>query len=186
MNEYKHETAAVSSAKFSIPYGIAFGIIMLLEFIIMQILQPDPEANGWIGVLINLLNFLILPTLLISFACGAYKKNIGHGYIKMSDCIKAGVALCAMAGLIYALGYFIYYLISPEFIDQTIEQIKIITVKKNPKITAKELEMTVTVLQKTMLPYIAGPIAIVMYSFIGLVISAIIGAVVRKENSGAL
>jgi len=178
-------TQTTSSAKFAIPYGITFGAIMFMEFIIMQVLQPDPEKNGWIGVVINLLNFLVLPVTLILIACNTYKKNIGKGYIRMSDCIKCGVALCAMAGLVYAVGYFIYYIIAPEFIDETIQQIKIITIKKNPKTTSKELEMMSSVLAKTMLPYIAGPITIVMYSFIGLIESAIIGAVVKKENPGA-
>lgn len=185
MTEYKLKANPTSPAKYAIPYGVTFGIIMIMQFIIMQILKPDPEQSGWIGVVINLLNFLLLPVLLISLACNGYKNKVNNGYIRVSDCIKAGAAFGAIAGLVYAIGYTFYYLIEPTFIDEIVEQMKVISIKQNPKITSKQLEMTVDIIAKTMLPYIHGPINILMHSVIGLIISAIIGAVIKKENPGA-
>ena len=174
-----------SPAKAALPYGVLFGIIMVLEFVAMQVWKPDPAKYGWVGVVTNLLNFLILPALLVSLACNNYKNKINGGYISFSECLKSGVSVTVLAGFIYAVFYFIYYLIFPEFIDETMQQIKEITIKQKPDITAEELKMSLSIIEKTMQPYIAGPISIVMYAFIGLIISLIVGAVVKKENPGA-
>jgi len=174
-----------SPAKAAIPYGIIFGIIMIVEFVLMQVWKPDPNKMGWVGIVTNLLNFLVLPALLITLACNNYKNKINGGYISFSECLKSGVSVTVLAGFMYAVFYFIYYLIFPEFIDETLEQIKIITVKQNPNMTAEQLKLSLSIIEKTMQPYIAGPISIVMYAFIGLIISLIVGAAVKKENPGA-
>jgi hypothetical protein len=176
----------ISPAKSGLPYGIVFGVIMILEFVTMHILKPDPLESGWIGTVMNLLNYLILPVLFISLACNNFKNKLNNGYITIGQSIKAGVALCALAGLIYAIAYFVYSLLFPEFIAEMLDQIKAVTVEQNPNMTAEQLKMSISIVEKTMQPYIAGPIAIVMYSFLGLIYSLIIGAIVKKENPGAI
>ena len=172
----------LSPAKSALPYGIVFGVIMILEFVTMHILKPDPIESGWIGTTMNLFNYLIIPVILISLACNNFKNKLNGGYITLSQAIKSGVALCALAGLIYAIAYFIYSLMFPDFLTEMLEQIKIVSVRQNPNISAEELRMSMSIVETFMQPYLAGPLAIVMYSFLGLIYSLIIGAIVKKEN----
>ena len=168
-------------AKSITPYGIIFGVIMILELVIMYTLKPDPIKSGWIGTMTNTLNYLLFTSLFITLACNNFKKANG-GYIKFGQCLKIGVGVCALAALQYAVFYFIFTLIFPEFIPEMIEQIKIVTVHNTPQINSEQLKMTMSIMESTMQPYFAGPITIVMYSFVGLIISLIIGAIVKKEN----
>lgn len=163
------------------PYGVIFGVIMIVELVVMYILKPDPIENGWVGTVNNLLNFLVFTSVFIFLGCSNYKKANG-GYITLGQCLKVGVGVCALAALLYAVFYFIFTLIFPEFIPEAIEQIKRVTVRTNPSMTSEQLEMSISVMEKMMAPYVAGPISIVMYSFIGLIISLIIGAIIKKEN----
>lgn len=163
------------------PYAVTFGIIMIVELVVMYILKPDPIKNGWVGTVNNIFNFFIFPALFITLACNNFKKSNG-GYITFGQSLKIGVGLCALAAFIYAIFYFIFNLIFPEFIPEAIEQIKRVTVNNRPDISSQELEMSMSIIEKTMSPYVAGPISIVMYSFFGLIISLVVGAIVKKEN----
>lgn len=175
----------VSPAKSGLPYGVVFGVIMILQFVTMHALKPDPLESAWIGTTMNLLNYLVLPILFISLAANNFKNKINGGYITIGQTIKVGVALCALAALLYAVIYFVYSLIFPEFISEMLDQIKVVTVAQNPNVSAEQLKMSISIIEKTMQPYIAGPIAIVMYSLVGLIYSLIIGAIIKKENPGA-
>lgn len=163
------------------PYAVVFGTIMVVELVVMYILKPDPIKNGWVGTVNNLLNFLVFTSLFITLACKNYKKANG-GYITLGQCLKIGVGVCALAAFIYAIFYFIFTLIFPEFIPDAIEQIKRVTVATNPSMTSQQLEMSMSIMEKMMAPYVAGPMSVVMYSFMGLILSLIIGAIIKKEN----
>ena len=57
-----------------------------------------------------------------------------------------------------------------------------VILKQNPSMTTEQLEMALSMTKKFMSPYIIVPATIVMYSFIGLIYSLIIGAFVKNEN----
>jgi hypothetical protein len=52
--------------------------------------------------------------------------------------------------------------------------------KQNPNITSKEMEIGLAMMKKFMNPLIVFPVTIAMYSFIGLLYSLIVGAIVKK------
>ncbi|RYJ45767.1 DUF4199 domain-containing protein [Flavobacterium beibuense] len=176
----------ISPAKSATSYGIVFGSIMILEFVLMYVLKPDPIKSGWVGTFTNVLNFCILPIIFISLGCNNYKKNINGGYISFSQCLKLGVSITVLAAFIYSVFYFIFWLIFPEFITEFIETMKTVTVHQRPNISSEELQMSMSIIEKTMLPYISGPLTIVMHAFLGLIWSLLVGAFVKKDNPGAL
>ena len=58
-------------------------------------------------------------------------------------------------------------------------------VEKNPEMTQEQIEMSISMMKKFSNPAIAIPATIVMYAFIGLIYSLIIGAIIKKEpNQG--
>ena len=172
----------ISPAKYSVQSGLVFGVIMILEFVIMYAIGMESLVGGPVGLIVNLLNFIFLPLFFIYTACTGFKKNVNSGYISLSQCIKIGVSLLFIAGVIYGIFNVIFNLIFPDFIDQMIDIVKSETIKKTPEITTEQLEVITGMQKKFMNLYIALPVTIAMYSFFGLIYGLIIGAIVKKDN----
>jgi hypothetical protein len=175
-----------SISKFALQYGILFGIIMILEFVIGYILNIDPTTNQSFGVIINVLNYFILPAILIYVACNAYKTKFNNGFISFSQCLKIGVTICVIAGLLYGLFSATFGMMFPEYFEEMMKKMRIVMRDKNPQMTSEQIDMAITMSKKFMNPVISIPITVIMYAFIGLLISLIIGAIVKKDPNQSI
>lgn len=175
----------VSPAKSAITYGVMFGAIMILELVIMHITKPDPLEMSWVSMVVNLFNWLILPVLFISLACNNFKKNHNGGFISFGQCLKIGVSVAVVAAVLYSIFYLVFTMIFPEFIPDAVAQVERVTRAQNPDMPEEQLELSVSMVSKFMQPALAIPISIVMNAFIGLIISLIVGAIVKRDNPAA-
>lgn len=173
-----------SLAKSAVPYGVAFGAIMILEFVISYALGLNAQEDAWVGILINLLNFLVLPFIFIILACNNFKNKLNGGFISFGQCIKAGVVVSIIAALLFSVVTAIIYMIVPSIKEDILEQTKT-AMAESPGMTSEALEMGMNVTETMMQPYIAIPVTILMYAFVGLIISLIVGAIVKKDNPGS-
>ena len=173
-----------SPSKAMLTYGVVFGIALILELVILYALDLDPSEHQWVGALTNSLNFLIFPVMFVLLACIAYKKLNG-GYISFGQCVKTGAGTMALGGLIYGLFYIIFNIVLPEFQDEMFEKMKVAMVKQNPEMTSEQMEMGLKMAKTFMSPYVSAPISILLYTFLGVIYSLIIGAIIKKENQGA-
>ena len=174
--------AKISPAKSGTLYGVLFGVIMILEFVIMYVIGMKSLVETSIGTIVNVANYLIFPVLFIFLGCNQYKKEINNGFISFSECLKTGVSITVIAGLTYALFSVIFNLIFPDFINEMLEITKSQMITENPNITEKELEMGMGMVKKFMNPFIVFPVTLVMYSLIGLIYSLIIGAIIKNDK----
>jgi len=174
----------VSPAKAALPYGIVFGVIMILEFVIAYTLDIKPQDNKWLGIVNGLLNNLVLPILFIALACNYFKKNNG-GYISFGQSLKTGVAAAVLGAVVFAVFNIIFNIIFPEFQAEMIRQVKEAQLIANPNMTAEQMKLAIQMTEIFMKPYIAFPFTILFYAFIGLIYSLIVGAIVKKDNPGA-
>ena len=172
----------ISPAKSGLLYGVFFGVIMILEFVIMYIVGMKSLVDTSAGVITNILNYLILPLALIYMGCNNYKKNINGGYISLNECLKTGVSIAFVAAFIYATFSVIFNIIFPEFTDEMIALTKGTMITKNPNMTSAELEMGLSMVRKFMNPLIVFPVTLAMYSFFGLIYSLLVGAVIKKDK----
>jgi len=172
----------VSPAKSGIQLGVLFGFIMILEFVIMYVVGLESLLDGPVGLTVNLLNYIVFPFLFIFLACNNYKKNVNNGFASFTDCLKAGVALMFIAGLVYAIFNLLFNLIFPEFIDELVGIMRSAALKKSPEMTTEQLNMVVSMQRKFLNPLISTPVTIAMYSFFGLIYSLIIAAIVKKDQ----
>ncbi|CAM3422161.1 DUF4199 domain-containing protein [Flavobacterium longum] len=180
-----NEMSTPSAMKPAMQFGILFGVIMVLEFIIGYSMNIDPATNKTYGLVINLLNYLILPIALITMACNGFKKSNG-GFVSFGQCLKIGVIICLIAGLIYAIFFTVFTLIFPEFIPELMEKMKTVMLEQNSEMTDEQLDMAISMTEKFMNPVIMVPVTLLMFAFIGLIWSLIIGAVVKKERPVSL
>lgn len=176
----------ISPAKSGILYGVLFGVIMILEFVIMYVIGMRSLANTSFGTIVNIANFLIFPILFIFIGCNNYKKNINNGFVTFGECLKIGVSITVIAALIYAVFSILFNFIFPEFADEMIAITKETMLKNNPNITSEQLASGLAMVKKFMNPLIVFPVTLAMYSFIGLFCSLIIGAIVKNEQPKSL
>jgi len=162
-------------------YGVVFGIVMVLEFTIAYVMNIDPASHPMVGTMMNTLNYCILPILFISLACQQFKKG-NDGFASFGECLKTGVVVCVVGALIYSVFYAIFVTIFPDFIPETMEKVRSITIQKSPDVSQKQLDMILSWTEKMMHPIFAVPITLIMYSFLGLIWSLIVGAIVKKDR----
>ena len=172
----------ISPSKHAMPYGITFGIIVVLQFMIMYTLDIDPQENQWAGIIVNLLNYIFLPFILIYIAANKFKKEFNDGYLSLSQTLKIGVSICVLAAVIYGIFYILFNFLFPEFQAELLDKIQEVTVKQNPTMTAEQLKMSMKFVKIFLNPYIAAPFTIVMYAVIGLVHSLVVGVILKKEK----
>lgn len=172
----------ISPAKSGLQLGLLFGVIMVLEFIISYIIGLEKLIASSFGVIINLLNYLILPFLFIYSGCINYKKS-NNGFVTFSECLKIGVSITVIAALIYAFFNLFFNLIFPDFGEQILRITKSEILKKSPNMTAEQIDMAISMTKKFMSQYIVFPVTIVMYAFFGLLYSLLVGAIVKKDSN---
>ena len=171
-----------SPSKSGLQYGVLFGIIMVLEFVITYLIGMKSLVGTSVGVLVNTANYLILPLLFIYLGCNNYKKNFNHGFISFGECLKTGVSITVIAALIYAIFNVIFNLIFPEFTDEMIAISRSEMIKNAPNMSNEQLETSLGMMKKFMSPYIVFPFTIAMYAFFGLIYSMIVGAFIKNEK----
>ena len=176
----------MSPSKSALQYGALFGILMVLEFVIVYVMDLDPISNPAAGIVINTLNYLVFPVSIITVGCMNYKKNLNNGFISFGECLKIGVTICLIAGLIYGVFSAVFNMIFPEFIEDLMKKTRQVMLKQNPSMTSAQAEMAISMTKKFMSPAIVIPATIAMYSFIGLIYSLIIGAFVKNDNPQSL
>lgn len=172
---------APSTAKSAVQPGIFFGVLMVLEFVIFYVLDIDPLSNPEVGVIANILNYLILPVTFISLACHAYK-SANLGFISFGECLKIGVTVSVIAALIYAIFNAVFMMLFPEFVENIIQK-TIAVLRTQPGMTDESLDMAISWTRKMMSPAISIPVTLLMYAFIGLILSLIIGAIMKKDKN---
>ncbi|MGC4041742.1 MAG: DUF4199 domain-containing protein [Flavobacterium sp.] len=172
----------ISPAKSTLQYGALFGIIMILELVISFSFNISPENNKAYGICINIINFLVLPISLIVIGCNNYKNKLNQGFISFSEALKIGVTICVIAALIYSIFFVIFNMIFPEFMENILRQTRQALMKQSPDMPKEQFEMAMSMTKTMMQPAVIVPVTIIMYAFIGLIYSLIIGAIVKQER----
>ncbi len=172
----------ISPGKFAVKFGIIYGLFQILEFVVMYVLNIDAQTNPFVGIILNILNYFILPFIFIYIAANNYKTEINNGYILLSDTLKVGVTTSTIAALLYGVFYLIFNFIFPEFQDELLEKIQQITIKQNPKITTEQLNMSMKYVKMFMNPYLIVPFTVLFYCLLGIVHSLIVGAIIKKDK----
>jgi hypothetical protein len=172
----------VSPSKSALQYGALFGVLMVLEFVIVYVMDIDPILNPTTGIVINTLNYLIFPVSIITFGSVNFKKNLNNGFDSFGECLKIGVTICLIAGLIYGVFSAVFNMIFPEFVEEIMKKTRQVMLQQNPNMTSEQAEMAISMTKKFMNPAIVIPATVAMFSFIGLIYSLIIGAFVKNEN----
>lgn len=171
-----------SPAKAGLTLGWIFGLIMIFETIIGYVMNIDPVAYPTYGLILNFLNYLILPLSFIYIGCTNFKKMNG-GFASFGECLKVGVSICVIAGLVAAIFSVVFNAIFPEYVEELIRKTRAVMLSSDSNMTEDQVEMAIGVTRKFMSPYIAIPSTMAIYAFIGLIYSLIVGAIVKNDRN---
>lgn len=179
--------------KSAIIFGSVFGVVMILEFLILNALDVDGVKNPILGIAINLLNYIVFPVVFIYLALSNYKFKHNGGYISFSEVLRIGAATTVVAALLVGVFNLIYNYINPEFVDQTIEKMRQVSLHQREQMLAQgateadvtsieSLEKYLEGTRKSMQSFFSIPMTIVIYAVIGIIASLVLGAFVKKDK----
>ena len=178
MNEIEVKTTKSVAIKF----GVLYGVLMIIGFLLVYILQVNPNENPMIGRFVSVSSYFILPIILIFFGIKNYNQQ-NKIVISLSDCLKTGVSITFVGAMVFAVFTGIFNMVNPEYLDQMMLQTKQIIIQQNPKITAVDLENQMALSRKFSSPILSIPFTLLLFSFLGLLYSLIIGLIVRNQQS---
>jgi hypothetical protein len=102
--------------KSGLLYGVLFGVIMVLEFVVMYIIGMRSLVGTSAGVIVNIANYLVY--LIHLFRMHQLQKNLNNGFISFGESLKVGVSILFIAGLVYGLFNIGFNFIYPDFINE--------------------------------------------------------------------
>lgn len=179
--------------KSAIFFGLIFGAIMILEFLVLNKLDVDGVQNPTLGIVVNLLNYMVFPVVFVFLAIRTFKYKYNDGYVSFSEILRIGAATTVVAALIFSLFNLAYNYMFPEFVEQTIEKMRNIALNQRETMLAQgateedinsieNIEKYLEGTRKSMQSFFSVPMTIVIYAVIGIISSIIIGAFVKKDK----
>ena len=167
-----------SATKFMLKYGAFLAlstiIIGLLNYSFGNIYKPH-----WI---INLLNFLLMVAFIV-LAIKAFKDS-NNGFLKFGEALKIGLGVALISTLINIIYFYVFvYVIEPDFMTRMSEFQQQMMYEKFPDMPEEQLEVALEMNKKFSTPLAISLLLIVWGLFIGLIVSLITGAVMKKEES---
>jgi hypothetical protein len=175
------ENITNTPSKSYLQYGVLYALAMILSFVVVYTLNIDLVENPWIGTLSSVFSYLFFPILFIYLGVSIYKKS-NLGFLSFGEALKVGVTIAFIGGLLFAVFNVIFNLIFPEFLGEILNQTRQIMLKQNPNLTSEQVEMGIAMAKKFSSPWFSFPVTLLMFSFIGLIYSLIIGAIVKKDK----
>jgi Protein of unknown function (DUF4199) len=167
--------------KFGIENGIYYGLVMILSFVIIYVMNVDLVENPYIGTISSFFNYMVLPLFFIWLAVSAFKKQ-NNGFATFGECLKTGVTVSFVASILLAVFTLVFNLIFPEYIDEMMDQTRKVMLKQNPSLTAEQIDTSLAMIKKFSSPAFSIPMTILIITFLGLIWSLIIGAISKKEK----
>ncbi len=168
-------------SKSYLQFGLIYGVLMILGFVIVYVLQIDVIKDRVIGTSISILNYFVFPVAFIVLGCNNFK-NFNKGLISFVECLKVGVSIVFVGALIFAVFNLIFNLLFPEYLEEILKQTEQIMLEQNPNMTREQVEMAISMTRKFSSPVFSIPIMILIFSVIGFIYSLIIGLIVKKDQ----
>ncbi|MFC2127599.1 DUF4199 domain-containing protein [Bacteroidota bacterium] len=159
-------------------YGALLGgtsiLISLIQYSLGQHLSPN-MAYGLISIVI-----MILATFL-----GIKKlKSENGGFLTFGEAVKIGVGIAVVSAVISIIYNQVFMnFIEPDFMDQLIAKQE--EDFFNRGMTEEQIEAAMKMTNKMKGPFISSAVGIVASAFIGFIISAITGAIMKQSQEEA-
>lgn len=167
----------VEAKKFVLNYGVLLGILSIILGVVMYV------TNAYLApsFIYSVIGFLIL-VVVIAMAIKAYKAENG-GYLGLGEALKVGIGVAVIGGIISAIWSFVLMnYIEPDFMSQMMEMQREQMVEANPNMTESQMEAALEMGAKFSSPWLVMAVSLIGNLFFGLIISLVVGLIMKKEN----
>jgi preprotein translocase subunit YajC len=171
------ENQQVTAKKFVLNYGILLGIVSVLFGVFMYVTNVYLDPS----IIYSIISFLIL-IVLITLAIKAFKTE-NNGFLSLSEALKVGIGAAVIGGIIAAVWSFaLTTYIEPDYTNQVMEVQREKLIETQPEMTETQIEAAIGMGSKLSSPPIAFAISLIGNLFFGLIISLIVGLIMKNKN----
>ena len=163
-----------NSKKTIITYGCIAGsiaiLIALIGYATGNVLNP--------GVLLSMSSF-ILPIALIVLGIKKFKQ-INQGFLSWEQAIKVGIGIALIWGIVtLSFQYILENFIAPELLEQKIDSFReqLLLMGNDKDVIQEQIEK-----KRNQNPFLGNAMGLLFFTFIGFVVSAISGAIMKKTE----
>jgi preprotein translocase subunit YajC len=171
------ENQQVTAKKFVLNYGILLGIVSVIYGVFMYVTNVYLDPS----IIYGIISFLIL-IVLITLAIKAFKTE-NNGFLSLSEALKVGIGAAVIGGIIAAVWSFaLTTYIEPDYTNQVMEVQREKLIETQPEMTETQIEAAIGMGSKLSSPPIAFAISLIGNLFFGLIISLIVGLIMKNKN----
>ncbi len=165
----------VNHKSIIINYGLILGGLSILLSLALYMMDKSFNPNAFLGSL----SFLI-PVVLIFLGIKKFKDS-NRGLLSWKQAVKTGVGI-AVVGTLIALVYQQIFenFIEPDFVNQKTAFLKEQYLEAG--LSEEQVDTQMERMSKFNTPLIASALGIMLWAFLGFIISAIIGLIMKKEE----
>ena len=169
------ENQSIGSKEIVKSYGLLLGgtsiLISIIQYALGDHLSPKP--------IYGTLSFALMAALIV---VGIKKfKAANEGYLSFGEAAKIGVGIALVSAVISIVYNQLFMtFIEPDFMNQILLQQQEDMFNKG--MSEKEIELAAQIGEKLKGPFISSAIGLVASAFIGFVISAITGAILKNTK----
>lgn len=161
-------------------FGLTGGLLSALLFLVFTITglsSPDKPAMGYLS---GFLTFAILITLVV-LAIRRQRDELQGGYISLGQCILLGIGVVLLSTLISSLVALIYtQFIDPGYTERMMAQIEEAWESQGMSEEQMETARSWTTFMKN--PFLTIAFNLVCFGLGGLILSLIIGLIMKRER----
>ena len=165
-----------TSKNLIITYGLLLGTVSILMSVIKYVFSSNVLDKSIIESIIGILITVALVVIPITI----FKKE-NNSHLTLSQSLKIGMGVSAIAGVIGALYFFVFAnYVQSDILDKLLDmQIKE-AIKANPSMSAEQMQQGMEMAKKFIMPMFYTMI-IITSLFFGFLTSLITGLALRKE-----
>ncbi|MEM8898803.1 MAG: DUF4199 domain-containing protein [Bacteroidota bacterium] len=154
-------------------YGVLLGAAFVGTFFITYLLDlVGNQALGWLP--------FVLVIVFVFLALKAFKEG-NEGFMSFGQGFKGGMLTTAVGAIINAIVSYIFLKFAGgDYFDKVIE-VSRERMEENPGMTEEQVEQAMEFTTRFMTPEISAISGIVMIALMGLVVSLIISAILKKD-----
>jgi len=161
--------------KANLTNGLIMGLFGIVYSLVMYFLDLSfNKLQGWI--------FFLIQIVILYFMLKSYRDNYKYGMITFGQTLGSGVIIFLYYAVIMAIfTYILYAIIDPDLMDKQLAFAEEQMLKRGMPEASVEAGMKLN--QKIMKPALMAPLTIFNSMFVGVIMSLIVAAFVRKEGN---
>lgn len=171
------ENQQATAKKFVLNYGVMLGIVSVIYGVILYATNVYLDPSITYGII----SYLIV-IVLVTLAIKAFKTENG-GYLTLSEALKVGIGAAVIGGIIAAVWTFVLTsYIEPDLVNDLMETTREKMIETQPDMSEAQVDAAIGMTSKLSSPPIAFALSLVGSLFFGLIISLIVGLIMKNKN----